>query len=133
MAGYEPPSFSLGLDLGLDSEPQIAPPDKHPTQTPAPHDEDFGPEVMDSDPESRPEPPRILKRLRRGPTTTPTTKTPSKRELISLFSQLVHYEEHFVNGGSYSLSRIIHWVEASTRLTTMLDGLLGRSEYEIAH
>ncbi|KAF3953792.1 hypothetical protein CMV_020798 [Castanea mollissima] len=77
MAGYEPPSFSLGLDLGLDSEPQIAP-DKHPTQKPAPHDEDFGPEVMDSDPESRPEPPRILKRLRRGPTTTsPTTKTPS--------------------------------------------------------
>lgn len=78
MAGYDPPSFSLGLDLGLDSEPQIAP-DKHPTQTPAPHDEDFGPEVMDSDPESRPEPPRILKRLRRGPTTTPTTKTPSPR------------------------------------------------------
>ncbi|KAF3953788.1 hypothetical protein CMV_020794 [Castanea mollissima] len=32
---------------------------------------------MDSDPESRPEPPRILKRLRRGPTATPTTKTPS--------------------------------------------------------
>ena len=51
MAGYEPPSFSLGLDLGLDSEPQIAP-DKHPTQTPAPHDEDLGPEVMDLNPES---------------------------------------------------------------------------------
>ena len=79
MAGfsYEPPSFSLGLDLGLDSEPQIAP-DDHPTQTPAPNDQDFGPEVMDSDPETRPEPPRILKRLRRGPT---TTKTPQSRAL----------------------------------------------------
>ncbi|KAL0000827.1 hypothetical protein SO802_014609 [Lithocarpus litseifolius] len=74
MAGYEPPSFSLGLDLGLDSEPQIAP-DKHPTQTSAPHDEDFGPEVMDSDPESRPEPPRILKRLRREQISLPATTT----------------------------------------------------------
>ncbi|GLT73321.1 hypothetical protein SLA2020_451890 [Shorea laevis] len=59
MAGCEPPSFSLGLDLGLDWEPQ---------------DEVFGPEVLDSDPEIGPEPPRILKRLRRGPTTA--TKTP---------------------------------------------------------
>ena len=74
MARYEPPSFSLGLDLGLDSEPQIAP-NKHPTQTPTPHDEDFRPEVMDSNPESRPEPPLILKRLKRDPTTPLTTKT----------------------------------------------------------
>ncbi|KAF3960116.1 hypothetical protein CMV_015144 [Castanea mollissima] len=76
MVGYEPPSFFVGLDLGLNSDPQIAP-DKHPTQTLAPHDEDFRPEVMDSDLESQPEPPRILKHLRRGPTTTPTIKTPS--------------------------------------------------------
>ena len=98
MAGYDPPSFSLGLDLGLDSEPQIAP-DKHPTQTPAPHDEDFGPEVMDSDPESRPEPPRILKRLRRGPTTTPTTKTPSSHAVdddIEDFSS----EDDFLKGNN---------------------------------
>ena len=80
MAGCKPPSFSLGLDLGLDWEPQIAP-DKHPTQTPTPHDEDFRPEVMDSNPESRPKPPLILKRLRRDPTTTLTTKTSSPRAL----------------------------------------------------
>ena len=94
MAGYEPPSFSLGLDLGLDSEPQIAP-DKHPTQTPAPRDENFGPEVMDSDPE----PPRILKRLRRGPTTTPTTKTPSSHAVdddIEDFSS----EDDFLKGNN---------------------------------
>ena len=95
MAGYEPPSFSLGLDLGLDSELQIAP-DKHPTQTPAPRDENFGPEVMDSDPESRPEPPRIL---RRGPTTTPTTKTPSSHVVdddIEDFSS----EDDFLKGNN---------------------------------
>ena len=98
MAGYDPPSFSLGLDLGLDSEPQIAP-DKHPTQTPTPLDEDFRHEVMDSDPESRPEPPRILKHLKRGPTTTLTTKTPSPRAVdddIEDFSS----EDDFLKGNN---------------------------------
>ncbi|KAB1228055.1 hypothetical protein CJ030_MR4G024735 [Morella rubra] len=86
MAGYEPPSFSLGLDLGLDSEPQNVPeepPTRVPSPDPVPHgsgngDEDCGPEVVDSDPEVGPEPPRLLKRLRRGP---PSTKAASVRKL----------------------------------------------------
>ncbi|XP_040988800.1 uncharacterized protein LOC121236438 isoform X1 [Juglans microcarpa x Juglans regia] len=86
MAGYEPPSFSLGLDLGIDSELQVSfeefpvqiPASDPVTNGPANGDEAFLPEVMDSDPETVPEPPRILKRLRRGP---PTTKTPSFRLL----------------------------------------------------
>ena len=98
MAGYEPPSFSLGLDPGLDSEPHIAP-DKHPTQISAPHDEDLGPEVMDLDPESQLELPRILKRLKRGPTTTSTTRTPSPRAIdddIEDFSS----EDDFLKGNN---------------------------------
>nr|POE92195.1 hypothetical protein CFP56_53908 [Quercus suber] len=101
MAGYEPPSFSLGLNLGLVSKPQIAS-DKHPTQTSAPYDEDFGIEVMDSDPESQPEPPWILKRLKQGPTTTPTTKTSSPRVVdndIENFSS----EDDFLKGVVYDI------------------------------
>ncbi|KAJ6376572.1 hypothetical protein OIU76_025678 [Salix suchowensis] len=92
MADIEPPSFSLGLDLDIESEPQI--PTHHSqisTLNPAPNsssntspddrnegpqvmdsekeEEELGPEVMDSDPEPGPVPTRILKRLRRGPAT----------------------------------------------------------------
>ncbi|KAG7953799.1 hypothetical protein I3843_12G128300 [Carya illinoinensis] len=80
MAGYEPPSFDLGIDSELQESfeefpVQIVASDPI-TNGPANGDEAFLPEVMDSDPETVPEPPRILKRLRRGP---PTTKMPSFR------------------------------------------------------
>ncbi|KAF3453471.1 hypothetical protein FNV43_RR03911 [Rhamnella rubrinervis] len=91
MADYAAPSFSLGLDLGLDSEPEIAVEESSSSKTaPAPatdpllnlptspgnEDEELELLVEDSDNETGPEPPRILKRLRRGPThfrETPTS------------------------------------------------------------
>ncbi|KAF4395589.1 hypothetical protein F8388_008688 [Cannabis sativa] len=81
MADCEPPSFSLGFDFGFESEPRIPDHQEHsnPPQKPAPDppaiepstplddDEDeFGPEVADSDIDTRPYPPRVFKRLRRG-------------------------------------------------------------------
>ncbi|XP_061983171.1 uncharacterized protein LOC133702865 [Populus nigra] len=92
MADIEPPTFSLGLDLDLESEPRI--PTHHfqtSTLNPAPNsssntpsddqnggpqvmdseeeEEELGPDVMDSDPEPGPGPTRVLRRLRRGPAT----------------------------------------------------------------
>ncbi|KAI4308012.1 hypothetical protein L6164_031131 [Bauhinia variegata] len=73
MADCEAPSFSLGLDLGFDSEP---PSNELPPHSPIRPvacgrkygDEDLGPLVVDSDQDTGPEPPaRILKRLRRRP------------------------------------------------------------------
>ncbi|RDX64721.1 hypothetical protein CR513_56685, partial [Mucuna pruriens] len=58
MANSEMPSFSLGLDLDLDTPPHSP---INPPPCPAPY-------ASDSDPDTRPDPPRpILKRLRRGP------------------------------------------------------------------
>ncbi|KAG8658187.1 hypothetical protein MANES_03G129000v8 [Manihot esculenta] len=92
MADIEPPSFSLGLDLDAEPEPQIL--TRHHQQSglnSAPgrssctllqddnddgyfqprvtnsEEDDFGLQVMDSDPEDGPYSPRIFKRLRRGP------------------------------------------------------------------
>lgn len=92
MADIEPPSFSLGLDLDAEPEPQIL--TRHHQQSglnSAPgrssctllqddnddgyfqprvtnsEEDDFGLQVMDSDPEDGPDSPRIFKRLRRGP------------------------------------------------------------------
>ncbi|XP_062015421.1 uncharacterized protein LOC133731984 isoform X1 [Rosa rugosa] len=65
-ADYEPPSFSLGLDFGFESELQTAPP---PDSSP--------PRPVDTDVVREIEPPRELKRLKRGlpekrePPTTP--------------------------------------------------------------
>ncbi|KAH8494596.1 hypothetical protein H0E87_021113 [Populus deltoides] len=92
MADIEPPTFSLGLDLDIESEPRI--PTHHfqtSTLNPAPNsssntpsddqnggpqvmdseeeEEELGPDVMDSDPEPGPGPTRVLRRLRRGPAT----------------------------------------------------------------
>ncbi|XP_065862375.1 uncharacterized protein [Euphorbia lathyris] len=86
MADMEPPSFSLGLDLDLSTPLQQ---DSHINPAPATSshtlsyhedddenfgrrdidsiEEDFGLQVMDSDPESGPDSPRVFKRLRRGP------------------------------------------------------------------
>ncbi|XP_027332780.1 uncharacterized protein LOC113847726 [Abrus precatorius] len=67
MADSEIPSFSLGLDLALDT-PSHSPINPPPSPTP---------QVSDSDPETGPDPPRrILKRLRRGPLKQPDP-TPS--------------------------------------------------------
>lgn len=78
MADYEPPSFSLGFDLGFDSELQTAGTD-HSTPAPAPDpsrgsdalkpfdvDEEIGPQITGPDPEIGPRPVRPLKRLKRG-------------------------------------------------------------------
>ncbi|ONI13260.1 hypothetical protein PRUPE_4G212300 [Prunus persica] len=78
MADYEPPSFSLGFDLGFDSELQTAATD-HSTPAPAPDpwrgsdalkpfdvDEEIGPQITGPDPEIGPRPVRPLKRLKRG-------------------------------------------------------------------
>ncbi|XP_062077730.1 uncharacterized protein LOC133782437 isoform X2 [Humulus lupulus] len=87
MADCEPPSFSLGFDFGFESEPQIpvqepSIPPQQPAPVPpvvdpsdlTPLDDDgdkLGPEVADSDLDTRPDPPRIFKRLRRGPPKLP--------------------------------------------------------------
>lgn len=56
MAECDVPSFSLGLDFSLDDTPPPSPSPNH---------------VSDSDPDTRPDPPRrILKRLRRGPSSS---------------------------------------------------------------
>ncbi|KAK4275471.1 hypothetical protein QN277_018547 [Acacia crassicarpa] len=70
MADCEAPSFSLGLDLDhtLDEPAPRSP--LSPSRASARLEDEvgFGPEVAESDPEMAPEPPpRILKRLRRGP------------------------------------------------------------------
>ncbi|KAF5733864.1 hypothetical protein HS088_TW16G00305 [Tripterygium wilfordii] len=84
MTDMEPPSFSLGLDLDAESEPRIPSP-AHSNISPAQDspsianlraigdDNGFrvgvepGLQVMDSDPDSGPEPLRVFRRLRRGP------------------------------------------------------------------
>ena len=51
---------TCSFSLGLVSEPQIVP-EEHPTRTPAPNHEDFGPEdLMDSNPETPPKRRRLL-------------------------------------------------------------------------
>lgn len=76
MADFEPPSFSLGLDLDAQSEPQVS----ARSSLDPPHRDSFDnaglransvdqleqDEVIDSDPEAGPECTRVLKRLRRG-------------------------------------------------------------------
>lgn len=76
MADIEPPSFSLDLDLDDEHDPQIEfgnHSDRNPAPDPCPNfplpgedGDEIGPQVMDSDPESDPDQPRLFKRLRRG-------------------------------------------------------------------
>ncbi|KAL5548366.1 hypothetical protein UlMin_003597 [Ulmus minor] len=75
---FEPPSFSLGIDLDFHSEPQLAagessvrepapePPIDSGASIPQDDEEKFEAEVADSDQESGPDPTPALKRLRRG-------------------------------------------------------------------
>ncbi|KAI8557599.1 hypothetical protein RHMOL_Rhmol04G0022300 [Rhododendron molle] len=66
MAEFEPPSFSLGLDFDLDSEPQTT----VPKDPPFPRQPSSNPSfrlIEDDDDFEIPDPPRTLKRLRRGP------------------------------------------------------------------
>lgn len=62
MADFEPPSFSLGFDFDIDSEPQST---VLPTIKEIDDDDDFESPKMDPDPKDS-DPPRSLKRLRRG-------------------------------------------------------------------
>ncbi|KAK6229717.1 hypothetical protein QQP08_021484 [Theobroma cacao] len=94
MANFEAPSFSLGLDLDPDTEPR-SPTGNHPGPILAPDssasfdatedgDDEFGPEqeVKDSDPDTPPEPPRVLKRLRRAGDKSSATKKESEKPLV---------------------------------------------------
>ncbi|XP_021287392.1 uncharacterized protein LOC110418898 [Herrania umbratica] len=93
MADFEAPSFSLGLDLDADTEPR-SPTVDHPEPLLAPDssasfgatkdgEDELGPEqeVMDSDPDTRPEPTRVLKRLRRAGDKSSATKKESEKPL----------------------------------------------------
>ncbi|XVE80382.1 hypothetical protein DITRI_Ditri14bG0135300 [Diplodiscus trichospermus] len=93
MANVGAPSFSLGLDLDADPEP-LLPTDDHPEPILAPDSspsfnilEDNAAEleselVMDSDPDSRPDPPCVLKRLRRVTDKSSATKKESEKTLV---------------------------------------------------
>ncbi|KAF7144662.1 hypothetical protein RHSIM_Rhsim04G0033600 [Rhododendron simsii] len=66
MAEFEPPSFSLGLDFDLDSEPQTT----VPKDPPFPRQPSSNPSfrlIEDDDDFEIPDPPWTLKPLRRGP------------------------------------------------------------------
>ncbi|XP_028789568.1 uncharacterized protein LOC114745579 [Neltuma alba] len=70
MADCEAPSFSLGLDLDhtVDESAPRSPLSPPRASARAEDEEGFGPDVAESDPDMAPDPPpRILKRLRRGP------------------------------------------------------------------
>ncbi|PPS00434.1 hypothetical protein GOBAR_AA20232 [Gossypium barbadense] len=93
MANFDAPSFSLGLDFDADLEPQL-PAEDHlePIFAPNPSasfniieenaDEFESEQVMDSDPDTRPDPPRVLKRLRRAADESSATKKESEKTLV---------------------------------------------------
>lgn len=71
MADFEPPSFSLGLDFDLDSEPQSTVPPKpsvslRTIKEVVDDDDDFEFPVLDTGPQVSDPPTSSLKRLRRG-------------------------------------------------------------------
>ena len=114
MADCEPPSFSLGFDFFFDSEHQIAQDPLVHSTGPKPEDDDddeeeeFGTRVEDSDPETRPEPPRVLKRLRRGPPpllceTTPSRSCVGDDEIEEFSSQDDDLEGILVHGFDFVL------------------------------
>lgn len=86
MADCEAPSFSLGLDLDdpvHESTPRspLSPPG---ASARAEDEEGLGPQVVDSDPDVGPDPPpRILKRLRRGPGNGSSSSVQRQEELQS--------------------------------------------------
>ncbi|XP_022716908.1 uncharacterized protein LOC111275680 [Durio zibethinus] len=95
MASFDAPSFSLGLELDADWESRL-PTRDHPEPISAPDssasfkfntfkdnaDELESPQVMDSDPDTRPDPPRVLKRLRRAADKCSATKQESEKPLV---------------------------------------------------
>lgn len=93
MANFDAPSFSLGLDFDPDSEPRL-PAEDHLGRTLAPNpsasfniieenaDEFESEQVMDSDPDTRPDPPRVLKRLRRAADESSATKKKPEKTLV---------------------------------------------------
>lgn len=71
----EPPSFSLGLDLDIESEPPPNSSTTQPTEQPPieiNEDEDFESPVRVSN-----HPPRVIERLRNGPTVQPKSDGPN--------------------------------------------------------
>lgn len=116
MADYEPPSFSLGLDLGFDSQLQPAAAN-HSTPAAAPNssrgsnadtpvevDEEFEPQITGPDPDPGSRPGRPLKWLKRGVAEKrePTPATPCRNvdDDIEDFSP----GEDFVQGNDRDLS-----------------------------
>ncbi|XVF34005.1 hypothetical protein REPUB_Repub18cG0019900 [Reevesia pubescens] len=93
MANFEAPSFSLGLDLDAEWEPRlptrdhpepiIAPDSSSVFNTPEDNADNLDSEqVMDSDPDTLPDPPRVLKRLRRAADKFSATKKESENPLV---------------------------------------------------
>ncbi|XP_057464895.1 uncharacterized protein LOC130754675 [Actinidia eriantha] len=91
MADFEPPSFSLGLDFDLDSQPQTAarndpqarPSSTHPSFRLIEDDDDFEIPTMGRVPRVS-EPPRTLKRIRRG-LASESAPVAQKRKSAELF------------------------------------------------
>ncbi|XVF70661.1 hypothetical protein PTKIN_Ptkin11bG0180200 [Pterospermum kingtungense] len=90
MANFEVPSFSLGLDLDADPEPTgdhsesiLAAASPVSFSTLEHNADELDSElVMDSDPETRPDPPRVLKRLRRVADKSSATKKESEKTSV---------------------------------------------------
>ncbi|GAB4825452.1 hypothetical protein Ancab_008325 [Ancistrocladus abbreviatus] len=82
MAGIEAPSFSLGLDLDLDSEPQHLDPNSSTRDTsPAPEDPvGFELLVSDSDLDAAANPSPTFRRLRRGMSAKPKSITEQRQD-----------------------------------------------------
>lgn len=109
MADFAPPTFSLGLDFDLDSEPQTTtlreedPSPKAPPQASTSPTlrtiqdfvgDDFESPPMALDPEAS-EPPRTLKRLRRGPTNEPPLVAQKLEESVDLWGNVDDDIEEF--------------------------------------
>lgn len=93
MSNFEAPSFSLGFDLDADPEPSLpAGGNSEPILAPVSSasfntleqnaDELDSEQVMDSDQDTRPDPPRVLKRLRRVDDKSSATKKESEKTLV---------------------------------------------------
>ncbi|KAM7498877.1 hypothetical protein LguiA_023291 [Lonicera macranthoides] len=109
MADFAPPTFSLGLDFDLDSEPQtttLREEDPSPKSSPQSStfptlptiqdfvDDDFESRSMALDPEAS-EQPRTLKRLRRGSTNEPPSVAQKLEESVDLWGNVDDDIEEF--------------------------------------
>ncbi|KAM2718281.1 hypothetical protein EV1_030214 [Malus domestica] len=135
MADYEPPSFSLGLDLGFDSQLQPAAAN-HSTPAAAPNssrgsnahtpvevDEELEPQITGPDPDPGSRPGRPLKRLKRGVAekreSTPATPCRNVDDDIEDFSS----GEDFVQADVHSSTQY-HTVSSSSKVPLRGSGVL---------